>query len=192
MHGRLASFVLTGVSLSSAFADTVTLKTGKVYEGTFLSATRDRITMQTDNKIRRRFNISDVRTVSFDRAPTQSLQGRSRTTTTSPIDEKYRLFSGAQGMLGYATSQEQRTADGRGVFRVYQKGAIYYTPQTGAHLTYGGIRAEWTRLGAERSELGYPTSDEVATPDGGRIQYFEHGTITWNEREGATVEISTR
>jgi uncharacterized protein with LGFP repeats len=192
MHGKLVSFILTGVSLSAAFADTVTLKTGKVYQGTFLSATRDRIVMQMDNKIRRRFNITDVRTVTFDRAPAQSLQGRSRTATTSPIDEKYRLFSGAQGMLGSATSQEQATADGRGRYRLYQKGAVYYTPQTGAHLTYGGIREEWTRLGAERSELGYPTSDEVATPDGGRVQYFEHGTITWNEREGASVEISTR
>jgi hypothetical protein len=192
MHGRLASFILTGLSLtSSAFADSVTLKSGKVYQGTFLSATRDRITMQMDAKTRRRFNIVDIRTVTFDRAPVQQ-QGRSRTAPTSQIDEKYRLFSGAQGMLGYATNQEQVTADGRGRYRLYQHGSIYYTPQTGAHLVYGGIREQWTGMGSERSELGYPTSDEVATPDGGRIQYFEHGIITWTERDGAIVEISTR
>ena len=144
--------------------------------------------MQVDKHTKRRFNVDDVQLVTFDRPPAQG--GRSRV-ALSPIDQKYQQLSRSQDVLGYATSQEQDAPDGRGRFRLYQHGVIYYTSRSDAHVVTGPIRDQWASLGYERSELGYPTSDEIAAPDGGRMQYFEHGIVIWNSQDGAVVEIST-
>jgi uncharacterized protein with LGFP repeats len=45
-------------------------------------------------------------------------------------------------------------------------GSIYWTPWTGAHEIHGEIRDKWKALGWERSPLGYPVTDQTATPDG--------------------------
>jgi uncharacterized protein with LGFP repeats len=42
----------------------------------------------------------------------------------------------------------------------------------------GKIRDAWITLGGSQGKLGYPTSDEVDTPDGQKKQTFEHGTLT--------------
>jgi len=84
---------------------------------------------------------------------------------------------------------EVRTAsDGVGLYREYRNGAIYWSPETGAHAVLGQIRDEWLNRGAEMGELGYPTSDDAFDRDGTtRIVRFQRGTITWNERTGARV-----
>jgi uncharacterized protein with LGFP repeats len=46
-------------------------------------------------------------------------------------------------------------------------------------------------VGGSQGKLGYPTSDEVDTPDGQKKQTFEHGTLTWKPGEAkATVTYS--
>lgn len=90
------------------------------------------------------------------------------------------------GPLGYPTTDELPTADGRGRLNQFQTGSVYWTPQTGAHAIYGGIRANWANLGSERSELGYPTTSELGTPDGrGRFNHFQTGSIYWTPQTGA-------
>ena len=37
---------------------------------------------------------------------------------------------------------------------------IYWSPATGAHAVRGAIRAMWQDRGAERGDLGYPTTDD--------------------------------
>lgn len=50
-----------------------------------------------------------------------------------------------------------------------------------AYAVYGSIFNVYTGLGRENSLLGYPVSDEKASPGGaGRISYFERGVITGN------------
>src|SRR5919112_18523 len=83
-------------------------------------------------------------------------------------------------------SQEGALPDGRGRFRDYQNGTIYWTPQTGAHEVHGDIRVKWSRLGGQRSWLGYPLSDERGQPDR-RGSTFQHGTITWTPSGGAVA-----
>jgi hypothetical protein len=57
---------------------------------------------------------------------------------------------------------------------------------TGAHETHGAIRDEWSRLGWERSAVGYPITDETGTPDGvGRYNHFQYGSVYWTPRTGA-------
>jgi len=103
--------------------------------------------------------------------------------TTSPIDQKYASLGGPGGFLGSPIIPETTTPDGVGRYRQYQNGSIYWHPSTGAHEIHGDIRAKWASLGWEQSTLGYPTSDEVEAPDGGRISYFERGSIRFRLRD---------
>ncbi|MEO8701244.1 MAG: hypothetical protein ABI867_14435 [Kofleriaceae bacterium] len=95
------------------------------------------------------------------------------------IRDKWAEVGWEAGALGYPMSNETRTADGTGRFSVFQRGSIYWKPQTGAHEVRGAIRDKWAEIGWEGGSLGYPTSDEQAVPEG-RRSTFEHGSITWN------------
>jgi len=167
------------------WGDSVILKSGKIYEGTLLGATKTEVTLEVD-RTKRRFEIAEIRFISFDRPASEG--SRSRTTTPpSPIDQKYKTVG---ALLGQPAGEEEAISDGRGRYRIYDHGAIYFTPQVGAHTVAGPIREQWVSLGAERSELGYPTSDETTMPDGRRLAHFEHGAIIWSQQDGAMVEVS--
>jgi hypothetical protein len=59
-------------------------------------------------------------------------------------------------------------------------------PSSTAHEVHGAIAAKYRMLGAEASFLGYPTTDETATPDGiGRYNHFQAGSIYWTPGTGA-------
>lgn len=90
------------------------------------------------------------------------------------------------GPLGLPTTSERATADGRGRYNDFEVGSIYWTPGTGAHEVRGSIRTKWIGLGAERSVLRFPTTNELGTPDRvGRFNHFERGSIYWTPRTGA-------
>ncbi|WML63145.1 alpha/beta hydrolase-fold protein [Rhodococcus sp. AH-ZY2] len=102
------------------------------------------------------------------------------------IGGAYQAAGGPAGPLGYPTTEERGTPDGRGRFNHFQHGSIYWTPQTGAHAVRGAIRDEWARQGWEGGPLGYPVADEVATPNKpGVVQGFEIGALYWTEPLGA-------
>jgi len=66
--------------------------------------------------------------------------------------------------------------------------SIYWRQDTGAHAIYGDIRMLWAQNGWERSELGFPVSDEMNAPDGvGRQVDFQYGSIYWAPDTGAYV-----
>ncbi len=98
------------------------------------------------------------------------------------------------GVLGYPTTGETATPDGVGRFNHFKKGttlgSIYWTQATGAWEVHGNIRAKWEALDWEKGPLGYPTTNETATPDGvGRFNHFKKGTnegsIYWTQATGA-------
>lgn len=87
---------------------------------------------------------------------------------------------GWERQVGYPVTDETGTPDGVGRFNHFSNGgSIYWTPATGAHHVYGAIRERWSALGWETGYLGYPTTDEMDFPEGGRITEFEHGAIYW-------------
>ncbi|GAC1325949.1 MAG: hypothetical protein NVSMB13_09950 [Mycobacteriales bacterium] len=88
---------------------------------------------------------------------------------------------GAQnGVEGYPTTDERGLPDGVGRFNLLATGSIYWTPQTGAHEVHGAISAKWSGLGSQASLLGYPLTNEEATPDGvGRFNHFQGGSVYW-------------
>ena len=165
--------------LIAARADSVILKDGKVIEGTFMGASADHVTLQTEGRAKCRLAVNEIQLIRF-----------ARTGAASPIDQKYNALKGSGTALGDPTGEEELAADGRGRYRLYQRGAIYYTPQHGAHAVHGPIGERWLGLGAEHSELGYPAADEMIWPDGRHTMTFEHGTIIWDQHDVPLVEIS--
>ena len=95
--------------------------------------------------------------------------------------------------FGYPITDELPTPDGRGRFNHFRavqlpgkpEASIYWTPETGAHPVYGGIRQKWEELGWEHSFLGYPTAGEGDFDEGGRVGAFERGAIYWWPDTGA-------
>lgn len=100
----------------------------------------------------------------------------------------YERFGGPLGKLGFPTTDEWPTPDLSGRFNHFSAGAsIYWTQATGAREIHGAVRAKWAALGWERSILGYPTTDELPTPD--RLGSYNHfsrsGSIYWSRATGA-------
>lgn len=106
----------------------------------------------------------------------------------SEIAGRYAALGGEKSFLGRPTMDEQPTPDGVGRFRHFERGSIYWHPQTGAHVVQGLIRQRWAELGWERSFLGYPTSDELPLANGaGRYSEFQGGTIYWQSGSPTVV-----
>jgi len=102
------------------------------------------------------------------------------------IAEKYRALGGCGSVLGVPKSNELATPDGIGRYSVFDRGSIYWTEALGAHEVHGAIRDKWKDVGWEAGALGYPVTDETATPDSmGRYNVFERGSIYWTEATGA-------
>ncbi|ASF07514.1 hypothetical protein NBRGN_044_00060 [Nocardia brasiliensis NBRC 14402] len=81
------------------------------------------------------------------------------------------------GWLGYPISDESKTADGQGRFNRFEKGVVYWSPQTGAHPVAGAILIEWGSEQYEAGLYGYPVGDERALAGSRREQDFQNGKI---------------
>lgn len=94
------------------------------------------------------------------------------------------IAAGAQNKaLGYPITDEIAGARG-GVYQRYQGGVIYWTGFHGAQIMRGGIYSFWASLGAERSRLGYPITEESGL-SGGVSQAFEGGNVLYSPTTGA-------
>ncbi len=72
----------------------------------------------------------------------------------------------------------------------YQNCSSYNSPATGTHLVCGAIRDKYNALGGPSGVLGYPTTDELATPDGvGRFNTFQNATGYHSPRDNNTAAI---
>ncbi|MFD3719985.1 FG-GAP-like repeat-containing protein, partial [Streptomyces sp. NPDC058674] len=103
-----------------------------------------------------------------------------------PILAKFRAKGGA-AQFGKPSGNVQDTADGgkfvhlRTLNAASDNASVYWHPSTGAWLVMNGIRGKWISLGAEKSFLGYPTSDEGNTFD--QVGWFS--TFTGSGGNGA-------
>ncbi|MCA0146214.1 LGFP repeat-containing protein [Blastococcus sp. LR1] len=102
------------------------------------------------------------------------------------IGAAWKSGSGPMKLIGYPTGGEVCGLPGRGCFQPFAKGAVYYSPATGAQPVRGAILGTWGALGWERSWLGYPTGgDNCGTSSTGCSQNFQHGTIHYSPGTGA-------
>jgi uncharacterized protein with LGFP repeats len=105
-------------------------------------------------------------------------------TTSTIIDAKHVALGGSAGLLGPPIGPETAVSGGR--YRDYTSGSIYWSSASGAFEVHGSIRDSWSRLGSERSPLGFPITDNLPTGDGaGRFNHFQGGTIIWHPALGA-------
>lgn len=102
----------------------------------------------------------------------------------SDIENKYNELGGEQGVLGKATDDMQRCKDGIGYFKSFERGSIFWHPDTGAHEVHGYIGEKYAKLGWERSILGYPISDTLIGHKDSlyepKYQNFQNGRIIWS------------
>lgn len=102
------------------------------------------------------------------------------------IRARWLALGGEGSAFGYPTSDETVAHDGAGRFNTFENAAVFWHPSTGAFEVHGLIRARWQAMGGEVSKLGYPTTNETATPDGiGRYNHFQNGSIYWTPSTGA-------
>ncbi|MGW0250752.1 alpha/beta hydrolase-fold protein [Nocardia goodfellowii] len=97
----------------------------------------------------------------------------------------YQAANGPAGPLGLPISGERGLPDGRGRVQDFERGSLYWTPQTGAQMVRGAILSEWARQGFERGPAGYPVAPEEKTPiRDGAVQAFEGGPIYYSPKTG--------
>ncbi|MCA1193834.1 LGFP repeat-containing protein [Saccharopolyspora sp. 6V] len=92
------------------------------------------------------------------------------------------------GELGYPTTDEQVADDAIGRFNEFsgrqETGAVYWSPESGAHWLRGDVLRHWYDLDRYSGYLGYPTSDPHEV-DGGVQVDFQGGYILRNPDTGA-------
>jgi uncharacterized protein with LGFP repeats len=103
------------------------------------------------------------------------------------IFARWDSMGGMNSLLGKPTSPE---ASGGGAARyvTFDKGAIYWSPQSGAEPVTGEIYKAWGSLGFERGALGLPTSGEIQEPQW-IVQNFQHGTLNFDREKGTVTRV---
>jgi uncharacterized protein with LGFP repeats len=91
---------------------------------------------------------------------------------------------GGPRVLGFPVADDGGAGDRIGAQVRLQRGVIYWSPGTGAHVVRGAILDRWRQLGAQTGVLGYPTSGDAAVP-GGFTTGFAGGAIYWSSSTGA-------
>lgn len=79
------------------------------------------------------------------------------------IYEKWQSMGAENSELGFPISDELTTPDGIGRYNFFEHGAIYWTPQHGAHPVTEPVLTDWANSGYEKGPYGYPV--ESAKPE---------------------------
>src|SRR6202048_1094381 len=97
---------------------------------------------------------------------------------------KYESLGGPAGNLGFPIANEAdgglKPASRVSAFGAADKPVIFWTPDHGAYVVRGAIKAAWDKLGAATGKLGAPVGDQTAHKDV-IAQKFTGGQISWNQ-----------
>lgn len=104
-----------------------------------------------------------------------------------PVSTKYDALGGTRSFLGSPVGAAYAVAGGQA--RNYTGGAIYWSSATDARAMAGLILDRYRTLGGPGGPVGFPTTDETATPDkAGRYNHFAGSggaSIYWTPNTGA-------
>lgn len=103
------------------------------------------------------------------------------------IYEHWLAIGGMNSVLGAPTSPED-SAEGDARYVTFAKGAMYWSPETGAQPITGAIYDAWASLSYERGPLGLPTSAEIQEPLQ-ITQNFQHGTLNFERLTGNVTDV---
>src|SRR5271165_4551984 len=102
----------------------------------------------------------------------------------SDILTRYEALGGPGGSLGFPIANEAdgglKSASRVGAFAAADKPVIFWTPEHGAFVIRGAIKAAWDKLGGAAGKLGAPLSDQTANKHV-LTQKFTGGQISWNQ-----------
>ncbi|WP_246258253.1 PQQ-dependent sugar dehydrogenase [Amycolatopsis anabasis] len=103
---------------------------------------------------------------------------------TTPIEQRYNAEPALRQLLGAPTGPE--TADIGARYRAYERGRLYWSPQTGVREVHGAILDKYLQLGGP-GRWGVPVTDQTATADGaGQFNHFtQRASIYWTAATGA-------
>ena len=73
-------------------------------------------------------------------------------------------------------------------YATFERGAMYWSPETGAQPLTGAIYEAWASLGFERGALGMPTSAEIAEPEW-IVQNFQPGTLNFDRQTHNVLRV---
>lgn len=107
-------------------------------------------------------------------------------------DEMKAKVDSLRSTMGATVGEEQHTVRG-GRVQEFEKGAIFWSPKTGARVVKSDVLAKYKSLGAEKGKLGFPVSDERSVKKG-MSQTFEHGflrTTTGGDMEEEIIPGAT-
>ena len=107
---------------------------------------------------------------------------------TGPVAERYVAEGAADGSWGYPAGHTELVPGTEGLDGPFVNGAAFWSPLTDARWLYGAILQRYREEGGPTGELGWPTSDVVAAPDGRESATFERGSITYDPATGE-VEV---
>jgi len=102
------------------------------------------------------------------------------------IRDEWGRLQWENGPLGFPTSDELAIPREPGAYQSFQGGTMYWSHPSGAHFVRGAIADTWSRLGAQQSHLGFPTTNELPTPyRPGAFNHFRNGSIYWSPATGS-------
>jgi uncharacterized protein with LGFP repeats len=102
------------------------------------------------------------------------------------IRDKWASIGWERSDLGFPTTDELPTPNGRGAYNAFTGGSIYWSPSSGAQAVRGAIRDKWGTVGWENGPLGFPTTSETPV-SGGAANHFQGGSIYWSPSTGAHI-----
>lgn len=107
-----------------------------------------------------------------------------------PVRQHWESSGWEQGTYGFPTSNTTSIPQIGGQFNNFegddnQGAAVYWSQNSGTHGVKGAILQHWRGEGGVKSQLGFPTSDEMDKPYGKRSN-FQGGYVTWNSDTGET------
>ncbi|PPK63674.1 RICIN domain-containing protein [Actinokineospora auranticolor] len=134
------------------------------------------------------FGTDGARTQRFSSGSVYLTQRNGTVALNGEIHQKFATLNYESGPFGYPVSDVLTTSDGVGRYANFaaNNGVIYWHPNTGAHTVGAPVAQKWRDLGAERSWLGYPTTDHSALPKGTRVE-FQNGRIDSSNDGGAST-----
>ncbi len=103
------------------------------------------------------------------------------------IYDHWESIGGMNSPLGAPTTPEG-TGEGDARYVTFIRGAMYWSPDTGAQPIGGALYDAWAAQDYERGPLGLPTSAEIQEPL--RVtQNFQHGTLNFDRLTGTVTTV---
>jgi hypothetical protein len=110
---------------------------------------------------------------------------RARLVLSGVVRDEWVARGSESGELGYPTGDTVCGLVDTGCRQDFENGALYSSAATGVNRVSGPILASW-RGSAQDGYLGYPLADaQCGLRDGGCVQEFQEGVITWSPATGA-------